>query len=150
MGREERCSLAVEKGYTYEPETGQIYGVRGKVITATTNGYIDIRMRHDNKLYNIKGHQLAWYITNNKVVDCIDHINGIKSDNRIENLRSITNQQNHFNRPTAKGYYWRKKLNKWQTQIRINDKLLHIGLFIDEKDARNAYLEAKKIYHIID
>jgi hypothetical protein len=79
----------------------------------------------------------------------IDHINGTKTDNYITNLRNLTNQQNHFNQTNAKGYYWCVNSNKWKAAICLNGKNIHLGMFNLEEDARNAYLEAKKVYHII-
>ena len=79
----------------------------------------------------------------------IDHINGTKNDNRIANLRNVTNQQNTWNRTNTKGYCWHKAIKKWMAQIQLNDKKVHLGYFDLEADARNAYLEAKKVHHII-
>lgn len=78
----------------------------------------------------------------------IDHINGIRDDNRLENLRIVNNQQNNFNRHNAKGY--QERLNgKFMARITINKKTIHLGYFDTEEEARNAYLEAKQKYHII-
>ena len=79
----------------------------------------------------------------------VDHINGVRHDNRLENLRLVTCQQNNFNRTKAKGYCWHKQHHKWQTQIRIDGKDQHIGLFDTEEAAHNAYLKAKERLHII-
>ena len=78
----------------------------------------------------------------------IDHINRTPSDNRIQNLRLVTRQENRFN-SSAKGYYWHKKAKKWHAQIKLNGKIIYLGCFNNEEDARNIYLEAKKKYHII-
>jgi len=78
----------------------------------------------------------------------IDHINRIKDDNRIENLRLVTSQENMFNRP-ANGYCWNKKCKKWKSDIVLNGKKIFLGLFDNKEDARKAYLEAKKKYHNI-
>ena len=76
----------------------------------------------------------------------IDHIDRIKLNNHISNLRIVTNQQNQFNRG-AKGYCWNKQKNKWHSSIALNGKTKFLGYFNDEDDAHNAYIEAKKIYH---
>jgi len=114
-----------------------------------------LRMHIGNKRYSLhrviyKIWNPAWDIEDGSIKNnSIDHINGHKDDNRIANLRNVTHQQNHCNRTTAKGYYFNKKLNKYQAQIYTNGKTVHLGLFVLEADAHNAYLEAKKIYHII-
>ena len=79
----------------------------------------------------------------------IDHINHDRLNNSIDNLRVVTNQQNQFNRSNTKGYTWSKQHKKYQAQIMINRKHKHLGLFDDEESARQAYLDAKKIHHII-
>ena len=81
--------------------------------------------------------------------NCIDHINRTPADNSNENLRVVTNQQNQFNRSNTKGYTWREARKKWEAQIRVNGKDKYLGQFEKEEDARNAYLKAKAIYHII-
>ena len=79
----------------------------------------------------------------------IDHKNGIRNDNRIDNLRVVTRQQNQFN-TNAKGYYWNKVNKKWQAGICVNYKIKYLGAFDKEEDARQAYLVAKEKYHIIE
>ena len=148
MTRLDKCKLAIERGITYNPETGKIYGVRGKEITAKTiKGYIVIKLKFNGKYIDLKAHQLAWYYVNKEIVEALDHINGVKDDNRICNLRSVTHQENQFNRTTAKGYYWNKTANKWLSQIQLNSKKINLGLFKTEEEAREAYLKAKEKYH---
>ncbi len=79
----------------------------------------------------------------------IDHINGIKDDNRIENLRLVTHQENHFNRTAAKGCYWNKINKKWIAQIAVSGNVTYLGSFCREDDAKKAYLMAKDEIHIV-
>jgi vacuolar-type H+-ATPase catalytic subunit A/Vma1 len=79
----------------------------------------------------------------------VDHIDGCRINNQISNLRIVTNQQNQWNRTKAKGYYWDKIAEKWKSQIALNSKIKHLGYFDTEAEARDSYLAAKKIYHII-
>jgi hypothetical protein len=112
-----------------------------------TKGYLTIELNNKSYLH----HRIIYYaykdfdIKNPSIQ--IDHINRIKNDNRIENLRCVPNQQNQFNRD-AKGYYWNKRANKWEAQIRLNGKTIYLGYFDNEEDAHNAYLTAKEKYHI--
>ena len=148
MTREEKCKLAIERGFTYNPETGEISSRFRKLKVANGNGYININLRiNQKKSYNLQGHQFAWYWVNKECVEEIDHINGIKTDNRICNLRSVTHQENMWNRKNTKGYYLHR--NKYRSIIYLNNKMIHLGHFDTEEEARNAYLNAKKIYHII-
>jgi len=79
----------------------------------------------------------------------IDHKNGVRHDNRLENLRLVTHQQNAFNKKMAKGYSWNKNIGKWEAYIQLNGRKIHLGLFDTPDDARNAYTNAKLIYHQI-
>ena len=77
----------------------------------------------------------------------IDHINGIRHDNRRSNLRIVTTSENIQNQKLAKGYYWNKNAGKYKAQINLNKKGIHIGYYNTEIEARMAYLAAKRIYH---
>ena len=148
MTREERCELAIERGFTYDSETGLVYSRYGKISKTVHNkGYNQIQLTLNKKNYKLLSHHFAWYWVHKECVEEIDHINGIKDDNRICNLRPVTHKQNHFNRTTAKGYYWSKRHNKWRSSIGINYKVIDLGLHNTEEEARNAYLQAKEIYH---
>ena len=79
----------------------------------------------------------------NKVV--VDHINNIKSDNRLVNLRLTTNRFNLSRRGGASKYVGVSKFrNKWMATIRINNKLNYLGLYQTEEDAHQAYLDKLK------
>jgi hypothetical protein len=148
MTREEKCKLAIEKGIVYNPETGKIFGLNGNEIgTKHKSGYIKISLWVENKCCILCAHQFAWYWVNKECVDYIDHVNGIKDDNRICNLRIVTHQQNHWNRTKAKGYYFSKSHNKFHSQININGVVKFLGHFNTEDEARIAYIKAKEIYH---
>jgi hypothetical protein len=148
MTRLEKVEYLKEKGYSYDPETGKIFGVRGKELKAKFLGYIVIGGNNNFK-GKVLGHHFAWYMTyGNLNFIMLDHINQNRQDNRISNLRMVTNQQNSFN-TNAKGYYWHKKNKKWRSKIHVNGKRIYLGYFNTEIEARQSYLEAKKIHHII-
>jgi len=108
------------------------------------------------KLTRIYKHRLVFFAYNNDfdifrrstTDNMIDHVDKDKSNNRIENLRLVTNQQNQFN-TKAKGYYFNKPAKKWLSKIQLNGKRKHLGLFESEEEAREAYLKSKEIYHKI-
>lgn len=110
-----------------------------------SRGYTVIRF--NGKYY--KAHRLIWVLHFGVIPQglAIDHINSVKSDNNIDNLRLVTTQENGFNRPSAKGYSWNKRAGKFNAQIIINGQNKYLGTFVEEKDARKAYLDAKEIYH---
>ena len=79
----------------------------------------------------------------------IDHINGDGLDNRRENLRIATHAENLRNRPAPisntsgyKGVSWDKSRNKWLVSITVNYKKIHLGRYIDIKEAAKAYNNA--------
>jgi len=115
------------------------------------NGYKKYVFSIFKKIYILsrvvyKAHNPEWDITDNGATNKIDHINRNSLDNRIENLRVLTQQQNRFN-TGAKGYIWNEQCNKWRAYIKVNKKTINIGYFTEEADARQAYLTAKEKYH---
>lgn len=148
--RLERIRMAIDKGITGNIETGEVFGIRGKLINGKDiGGYIYIGFNHNGKTIGLRAHQFIYYLAHGTVVYSIDHINGNRTDNRIGNLRSVTPQENQWNHTKAKGYYWLEKLKKWVAIITVNYKQVHLGHFKEEDDARQAYLDAKEKYHII-
>lgn len=110
---------------------------------------------HGYRFQPIKGlhmtaHHAAWALYYGEYCDAeIDHINGVKSDNRIDNLRSCTKSQNMANvgkrsgtSSSYKGVSWHKRYNKWTVAARI-----HLGNFDSEEDAAKAYDKAVSKIH---
>lgn len=118
-------------------------------------GYIATRI--EPKYY--LSHRLAWlYVYGDWPKGQIDHINGVRSDNRISNLRDVTVSQNGQNRRYApitnqtskvRGVTWHKAIKKWQAQICINQVFHYIGVFItlDEAKAARELAELKLHTH---
>jgi hypothetical protein len=79
----------------------------------------------------------------------IDHIDGNRTNNYLCNLRVVSHQHNQWNHTKAKGYYWNKQSKKWMAYIYLNDNQKYLGCFNTEAEARQAYLDAKAIYHVI-
>lgn len=153
--REEDIKHLIQLGYTSDIVKGIVYKPNGDIINnKSSRGYILIHKRVGarslNKSINVLAHQFIYYINNGKTVDQLDHINGIRDDNRILNLRAVNNQQNQWNQTKAKGYTWHKPTSKWRAQIKVNEKVYHLGLYDNEEEAHQAYLDAKKLHHKID
>ena len=91
-------------------------------------------------------HHQEWDIHNSSTDNSIDHIDRNPLNNNIENLRVVTNQQNQWN-VNAKGFYFNKANGKYMAYITLDWKQKYLGYFVNEEDARNAYLIAKKEYH---
>ena len=106
----------------------------------------DKTYKYHRVIYKIHNHE--WDISNFSQDNYIDHIDRDKLNNNVDNLRVVSQQQNQFN-TNCKGYYWDNNSNKWLAKIKVNGKAKYLGLFDVEQEARNAYLAAKKNYHII-
>ena len=91
-------------------------------------------------------HRVLMNITDSNIL--IDHINHNTLDNRLENLRIVTRQQNSFNsKPIngkTKGIYYESKSEKWISQICISGKMKHIGRYNKKEDAIIARVEKEK------
>jgi len=144
--------LKLENGeiYNYRKTKTKIYWCK-ITFTLGNNGYLKCYLTINKKQRGFLFHRLIylfynqeWDIFNTKLV--IDHISRNKLDNRIENLRPLTIQENLFN-TDAKGYSFNK--GKWEARIMINRKSKYIGRYNTEEEAHEAYLEAKKKYHKI-
>lgn len=149
----------LRKLFSYDPETGlftRIANISGAKV-GTISGYTSAKgydlIRVDNYLY--RSHRLAWlYAYGSWPESQVDHINGIKNDNRLSNLRCCTNAQNLQNqRKKANntsgfiGVSFRKTINKFRATIGINGKYSHLGYFDTPEEAHAAYVEAKARLH---
>lgn len=113
------------------------------------DGYIDIFIC--GKL--VRAHRLIWMMHHGVMPEFIDHINGIRNDNRIENLRVATRSQNQMNLKkrvdNTSGYtgvVWHRLSNKWIATIQINYKSKYLGLFEKKEDAILERKKAEQLY----
>ena len=144
----------------FEYRNGQLYWI-GKRRGAKKNkpisnkvgsGYVGCML--DGKPYLL--HRLVYlYIHGYMPVNDIDHINGDKTDNRIENLRVVSkagNQQNIRKAYTTStsgllGAFYSKKHRNWFSRICVNGKRKWLGTFENSNQAHQAYVEAKRYLH---
>jgi len=145
----------------YDPETGVFQWAgrkHGRARNKTVAGCVEKRVGYatvgiDGKVY--KAHRLAWlYVYGVWPDGVIDHINHKKSDNRICNLRDVTNAQNHQNRArhtkSASGYVgvtWHKRDERWLAHIEVNGRRHHLGYFKDLDAAVEARKAAERVHH---
>lgn len=144
---------------SYDPETGLFRWrvSRGRAKAGMSTGYVNNEgyslIGIDQRLH--KAHRLAWlYVHGVWPTDQLDHINNIRHDNRIANLREATNAENGQNRvkrvdnTTSKtGVCWYIKYNCWQARITVMGKRIHLGYFAKWEDAVDARTKAKSEHH---
>jgi hypothetical protein len=120
----------------------------------TDNGFGYLRITVCGRSYY--AHRLAWlYVHGEMPKQEIDHINGIKNDNRVCNLRDVSgfdNKQNKIN-PTSKsktkilGVSWHEKAKKWQAHICIYKQRKYLGIFETQELAKQAYLKERERFN---
>ena len=101
-----------------------------------------------------KVHHIVYELHHGYRPEQIDHINGNRADNRIENLRPATNQQNQYNaklrsdnKSGIKGVSWHKTTNKWMVSLRVDGKQKHFGLYFDIDYAKFVADAMRHKYH---
>ena len=117
---------------------GDVAGVLGSL------GYVHIKLK--GQMY--VAHRIAWALSHGDAgAYDIDHINRIKSDNRICNLRLATRSENcqnvgikRHNKSGVSGVFWHSQSRKWEASIRINGVSKTIGRFHSKEDAIHARL----------
>ena len=147
------------KFVSYNPYTGLFTRIKSKrsdtvgkeIMSVNNTGYIFARINGKKYL----GHRLAWVYMYGEIPDGlhIDHINHIRTDNRIENLRLVTNSENHKNRKLEKnssghtGICWKKANKNWEVYINSNGERIYLGVYKDLNDAILVRKKAEKQYN---
>jgi hypothetical protein len=145
--------------FTYCQDSGRLINRvnRGKAKSGDESGGLDNkgyrRVRVLGERYG--AHRLIWlYVHGVWPKEHIDHINGDRADNRLENLREATFSENMRNRKVQtnnksgfKGVSFSKKNCKWEAHIKVNRKITHLGLFKTPEAAHEAYCQAAKQLH---
>lgn len=142
---------SLQKLVSYDKVTGIFTDNETKEELGTNYiGYLSISYKHKNCLC----HRLAWLCHYGQMPNgIIDHINGIKHDNRIDNLRLVTYSENIQNLQKAYSNNATKllgvsiKKGRYQARIMLHGKAIHIGTFDCPIEAHNAYLEKKRQIH---
>lgn len=105
-----------------------------------------------NKSHKI--HRLIFLLAYGYLPKEIDHINGNRQDNRLENLREVTRSQNQFNKSMCKnntsgyrGVSWHNKSKAWQVRVMKNEKNIMLGYYKDLELAGLVATEARNLYH---
>ena len=132
--------------FSYDKETGILTPSEG-IRRYLMGGYIYFRF--DDK--NWASHRIIWKMETGEDPVEIDHINGVRDDNRWSNLRSVTPSQNSRNKAIRsnntsgyQGVSWDKKKEFWKAYITIGGKRVHLGSFKNFDDAVSARKAAEQ------
>jgi hypothetical protein len=157
----ESLTIDLHNRLHYEPETGlftwkQHFGRVKKGAAAGAlkpHGYVYIQVNKKN----YGAHRLAWIYVNGEMPKGeIDHINGIRNDNRIANLRDVPAAMNQQNQRSPQsdnktsdflGVSWHSRSCKWRASITINGTTKEIGKFKTQEEAYFAYVTKKREVH---
>jgi len=145
---------ALKATISYDPETGRLAWIvpprystakTGDEVGSLSQGYRRVRFNGKNRLC----HRIAWVLYYGfDAPDFIDHINGERSDNRIDNLRVVTKAENAKNRSAyrgkslPKGVTFHPSTGKYRARIRCDGTLHSLGLFDTPDEAYARYREA--------
>jgi hypothetical protein len=137
--------------FTWKAPRGSRARIGATAGKAATNGRLQLFV--DGSLYQL--HRAAWiYMTGPQPEGQIDHINGIRDDNRFSNLRDVTPSENCQNKRTARADSSSGLIGvsprvdgTWRARIVINGKRISLGSFITAAAAHTAYLESKRQHH---
>jgi hypothetical protein len=143
---------------SYDPETGVFRRIvqvgtgrrAGSIAGALCDGYVVIHVA--SKRY--KAHRLAWlHVHGTWPTGEIDHRNGLRADNRIVNLRDVSQSVNLQNQRYARVDSITRLRGasplrgKYAAQIFFNGRQHYLGLFATPEEAHDAYLVAKRKFH---
>lgn len=136
----------------FEDKDGGLYWRKTGKKAGTLHRTKYIQVGIDGKSYN--AHRLMFMLHYGWVPEVIDHIDGNRSNNKIENLRPATwtqNLQNMKLRPNnksgCKNVSWSSAKQKWAVQLSINGRQRNLGRFDDLELADLVATEARNKYH---
>jgi hypothetical protein len=149
----------LKKYLKYSPDTGLFHWIlpssdKTKIGDLAgclrPDGYVKIKIFGRSYL----AHRLAWFFVHGEwPEEEIDHINRVRNDNRMENLRSILKRQQQQNMKlttkSTSGFVGvsQRKSGKWRAHITIMGKFVSLGVFDTPEQASAAYMAAKAKHH---
>nr|DAZ68546.1 MAG TPA: endonuclease [Caudoviricetes sp.] len=149
----------LKKALNYDPSTG-IFTRKIKSSNQKPGVIVGSKNRGGYLLAMINGkrhslHRMAWlYFYGRMPVGDIDHINGVRDDNRIINLRECSRSKNCMNKKInsnnvsgVKGVGWHADSGKWRARIMAGYKSVFLGLFDSVEEAEKAIVEARNKMH---
>lgn len=165
MATDDLSAARAREVLDYDPLTGvfirkvrlaQRHQVGDRADFIVTGGQLKgySRISVDGKRY--LAHRVAWlYVHGDWPAGLLDHKNGLKSDNRIDNLRPADHRLNNENQrgPRADGssgylgVHWDRLTEKWRARVTTGGRSIHVGLYDSAEEAHAAYVTAKRKIH---
>jgi hypothetical protein len=130
---------------------GRVKNFKGMVLKPCENKYgylyVNLYMKGVRKLQKLHRLVALEFIQNPSNKYSVDHIDGVKTNNKLINLRWATSQEQRMNTTKQaantssqyKGVSWSKRMNKWEAYINIENKQVILGYFTNEEEAGLAY-----------
>jgi len=138
--------------YTYDRDAGEVFNNKtGKPsLSLNGSGYLRVSLFVGKKIFALRAHHVVWFFEYGEwPTSCMDHIDGVKTNNHYTNLRLVTHRENlQAYRKSVKssssyqGVTWAKNRLKWRSDIRVENKQMYLGLFTCELEAARAYDKA--------
>jgi hypothetical protein len=141
-------------GLLHWREPGLRRTVGAAVGTPAGNGYLTVRLGKKGASKNYMVHRLIFFMHTGEQPPLVDHKDGKKDNNRIENLRAATKSTNGFNRGVTnrsksgvKGVSLHKASGLWRAQIKAGSECRNLGYFKSLEEAEIAYQQAAAELH---
>ena len=139
-----------QDGYLVWKKSAGTIKAGNKVESVSNRGYVVVQVGGKRYL----AHRIIWLLLNGQMPVMIDHIDGNKQNNLIENLREVDNTLNHWNEQKRstnksgyKGVWWHKQSRRWEAACRVNSKQITIGRFERIEDAVEAVRKFREQQH---
>ena len=136
--------------FQYEPASGLLTWRVSKGTTKAgsvaghlnNGGYLHVQV--EDKKYKV--HRIIWLLMTGTFPEAeVDHVSGVRNDNRWSNLRAASHAENGRNvkKPTHntsgfKGVYWDERTRKWRAKIKLHGTPYYLGYFSTPEDAAEA------------
>lgn len=148
---EYKDGVLLNKNRTKDSIGRDISKLNGKIAgSLDSSGYLQTKI--NKKLY--LNHRIIFLMFHGYLPELLDHINGDKTDNRIENLRAATTCQNQHNKKArkhtssgCKNVCWHKASKKWNVYLDVNKERKFLGSYKDLELADLVAQEARSKFH---